>query len=135
MKKILSIITLLVITSVGFAQQDMTQLEKAPDGTYKLNGAPFTGKVFKKYDSGQIALMGELKDGKKTGTWHIWWPNGQKKMEAPYENGKKEGLAYFWHTNGVKAKEIMYRDNFAIDQRLWDENGKELPPPKFDSWR
>ncbi len=125
MKKIISIISALFLASVSFAQIDMGTLTKSAEGLFMQNNAPYSGKVFKKYPNGTIGIFGELKDGKKEGVWKWWWSDGSIKRESTYVQDKKEGLTYYWHKNGLKAKEIMYRNDRNIDQRLWDEKGKE----------
>lgn len=135
MKTIIIAITLVFMSAVGIAQN--TELSKLTnnDDLYYLNGKPYTGKVFAKHENGSIGMVGEIKNGKKEGTWTYWYSTGEKKRETTFINNKKEGITYYWHPNGQVAKEIMYRDDKNIDQKLWDANGNRLKNPSFESFK
>lgn len=135
MKTIILFVSLVFGTTVAFSQN--TELSKLSlnENIYTLNGKPYTGKVFAKHDNGNIGLVGELKNGKKEGTWTYWYSDGKKKRESSYIANKKEGITYYWHQNGQVAKEIMYRDDKNIDQKLWDANGNRLKNPGFQQFK
>ena len=52
---------------------------------------PYSGKVFKLYETGEKFLDGIYKDGYYDGLWTGWHENGQKKEEGLYKDGKKDG--------------------------------------------
>jgi len=136
MKSLLVFIAGFLFVASTFAQgADISTLVKNDLGIYTLNGKVYTGSAFKKFENGNIGIIGQIKDGKMEGTWTWFYSNGEKKRESIYINNKKEGLTYYWHPNGIKAKEIMYRDDRNIDQKLWDENGNRKKNPSFDSWK
>ena len=62
---------------------------------------PYSGKVFRLYDT------------------------GENKNEGSYKNGKQDGLFTSWYENGQKSEEITYKDGEMIEWTLWDENGNE----------
>lgn len=136
MKKISLILSLLFCITIAVAQNtELSKLTVTDNELYYLNNKPYTGKVFAKHDNGNIGLVGEIKNGKKEGTWTYWYSNGKKKRESTYINNKKEGITYYWHPNGQVAKEIMYRDDKNIDQKLWDANGNRLKNPGFQQFK
>ena len=100
-----------------------------------LNDELYTGNIYAKHQNGAIGLVGEVKDGLKEGTWRYYYSTGEIKRESTFINDKKEGITYYWYQNGQVAKEIMYRNDRNIDQKLWDENGRRLPNPGFQSFR
>jgi antitoxin component YwqK of YwqJK toxin-antitoxin module len=136
MKTLIVIIAGFLFTTTAFSQNvDLGQLQKNNVGLYMKDSALYTGKIYKKHENGNIGLVGEIKDGKKAGTWVYFYSTGEKKRESIYINNLKEGLTYYWYKNGIMAKEIMYRDGKNIDQKLWDEKGDRKPNPTFESFR
>ena len=110
---------------------------------------PYSGKVFRLYDTGENKNEGIYKDGKLEGLWIEWYENGQKKLEVTfkdgkedglftkwydngqkgsegtYKNGKQDGLFTSWYENGQKSEEITYKDGEMIEWTWWDEDGNE----------
>ena len=75
-------------------------------GYVRGSDVPYTGKVFKLYESGQKELELNVKDGKYDGLVVWWHQNGQKKSEENWKEGK---MIYekFWNSKGesVDTKE------------------------------
>lgn len=125
MKNLYFTVICLFINTLAIAQNtDVSKLREV-DSLYYINGKLYTGKVYAKHDNGNIGMVGEVKNGRREGTWTFYYSNGKKKRETRYINNKREGLTYYWYENGQLAKEIMYRDDCNIDQKLWYENGKK----------
>ena len=51
---------------------------------------------------------GEYKDGKKHGTWKLYYPNGQLKSEATFHEGLYTGYYCSYHETGAKKFEGWY---------------------------
>ena len=68
-------------------------------GYVRGSDVPYTGKVFKLYESGQKELELNVKDGKYDGLVVWWHQNGQKKSEENWKEGK---MIYekFWNSKG-----------------------------------
>ena len=149
------IIISLLFLSLGFSQKEYNgnDLIKMDNGLYteKFSDEPITGKVYGYF--GEIkplkkVYMGNLRNGKKEGTWkeyfhsngrkeyHYnykggelnglqtdWYENGQKKTEGTYKNGKEEGLYTHWYENGQKNIEGTYKDGNLISEKHWNEDG------------
>ena len=49
---------------------------------------PFTGNNLCEYVNDQVKSKGEIKDGKKDGSWTSWYENGQIRSEEHYKDGK-----------------------------------------------
>jgi len=110
---------------------------------------PYSGKVFRLYDTGENKNEGIYKDGKLEGLWIEWHENGQKKIkvtfkdgkedglltkwyengqkryEGTFKDGKQDGLWTRWYENGQKSEEATYKDGELIEWTLWDEDGNE----------
>jgi uncharacterized protein len=54
--------------------------EKLHGGPVKyLNDVPYTGDVVKYFNTGGMELQGHFTDGRRTGKWTFYWPNGTVK--------------------------------------------------------
>jgi len=135
MKTIVLFFSVLFFSSMAIAQNVELSKLTNNDGTYLNSGKPYTGKVFAKHENGNIGMIGEMKNGKKEGTWTYLYSTGEKKRISIYKEGKLEGITYYYYQNGQVAKEIMYRDDKNIDQKLWDANGNRLKNPAFESFK
>lgn len=113
---------------------ELHQLQKNGN-IYLFEETPYTGTVYEKYENGNIGLVGDIKQGKREGTWTYWYSTGEKKRETTYVNNQKEGYSYYWYTNGTLAKEITFRANQNIDQKLWNTNGSRLKNPQFEIFK
>ena len=135
---------------------DMESLEERDDLYYQPNESePFSGWAKTMSDSGQVAVLGRLKDGKLDGLWTDWHENGQKMVEMIYkdgevdglftmwhENGQKEeertfkdgkpadGLHTQWHADGQKQREVIYKDGKRVSAKYWNSKGEEVETPE-----
>ena len=123
------------------------------EGLLYLSGEsePYSGWVKSMYDSGQVKVLAQFKDGKPadgpfTG-WHengekqgegtfkdgkpdglsaMWHENGQKAFEATFKDGKMDGPATSWHENGQKQAEVIHKDGEKISAKYWNRKGEEV---------
>jgi antitoxin component YwqK of YwqJK toxin-antitoxin module len=64
-------------------------------------------------------------DGKKTGIWEEYFPNGQLSSKGLYENNKKTGVWESYHYNGQLESKGLYKDGNR--DGIWEsyhDNGK-----------
>ena len=47
-------------------------------------------------------------DGKPSGTWKVWYPNGQMKTQIGIKDGERDGDAIEWDEKGNKRAELKY---------------------------
>ncbi|MHC4202449.1 MAG: toxin-antitoxin system YwqK family antitoxin [Planctomycetota bacterium] len=60
-----------------------------------------------------------------TGTWAMWYVNGQKYYEYRFLNGKMHGACAKYYDNGRKRCETHYRNGMAHgSSRTWHRTGK-----------
>lgn len=76
------------------------------------------------YESGQLEGEGNFKDGKAEGISKAYYESGQLKQEVNYEDDKREGLAKEYYESG----ELQFEGNFKDDKpvgigKTYDENG------------
>ena len=97
---------------------------------------PYSGKVFRLYDTGENKNEGIYKDGKLEGLWIEWYENGQKKLEVTFKDGKEDGIDTRWYENGQKKAEGTYKDG-KPDGKLtwWYENGQKEEEGTFKDGR
>ena len=63
---------------------------------------PYTGWVKSMHDNGQVAWLGQCKDGKVDGLMTLWYKNGQKQEESTYKDDKLM-TSVVWQTDGEKC--------------------------------
>ncbi len=65
------------------------------------------------YEDGSLAWKGEYLEGKKTGLWEYYSPDGKtKKKEENWKEGKKDGVYKEWYPNGNLKLEINYKADY-----------------------
>ncbi len=107
---------------------DRDSIEERDDLYYLPNESePYSGWVKEMWDSGQVQILGQFKDGKAAdGPFTAWHENGQKGSEGTIKDGKFDGLAVEWHENGQKKWETTLKDGKPDDLKTWwDENGQK----------
>jgi hypothetical protein len=80
-----------------------------------LHGLKMVRKSWKKYI-----------DGKINGLYTMWYEGGQKWPEGNYVDGKENGLHITWFENGQKRREELYKMRELINEKEWNEKGKEI---------
>lgn len=92
-----------------------------------INGLAFSsassnGTFILKYDSGIVALEGELEKKIRIGEWKHYYPNGTIMAEGVYISNEKAGPWTFYYSNeNVKAKG-EFREN--LKEGEWEEYDK-----------
>jgi antitoxin component YwqK of YwqJK toxin-antitoxin module len=91
--------------------------------SYEINQSiPFTGRVIKKYDSGQLMFEDNYKNGKQHGLSKSWYDNGQKISETIYENGIiKNGTSYVWNMDGSIKSQSSYINGKPFTYKLFKD--------------
>lgn len=60
------------------------------------------------YNSGKINYLGQVVDGRKSGTWIWWHENGNKKDQCKYKEGAYIDTVYHWYESGqISQVEIL----------------------------
>ena len=82
---------LLPITTFGETMDDLVKR----DGLYfkKFTDVPFTGNLTGK-------TQGAFRNGKKEGTWFVFYNNGQLSYKGTYKDGEEEGSWVYYSSNG-----------------------------------
>jgi antitoxin component YwqK of YwqJK toxin-antitoxin module len=63
--------------------------------------------------------------GKKTGIFDGWWPNGHKRLTYHFQNGEYEGNCRDWTDRGVLINDMNYHEGHETgEQRQFYEDGK-----------
>ena len=77
------------------------------------------------YTADQVVEQGYYKDGKKTGKWVNYYPNGKMQHELIYINNKPDGQAIFYYPSGKIKEQGLWRNNRWVgDYKFYYENGK-----------
>jgi antitoxin component YwqK of YwqJK toxin-antitoxin module len=92
---------------------------------FKYNDKSHSGYVYEIHEGGNIALEGNLKNGKKIGKWIKWHLNGKKSIEANFEDGKyiEETLkkwSFEGHPLKVTNQSNLYANSFFLSHYSMD---------------
>ena len=88
------------------------------DGEIKLNG-----KVTDWYESGELMVERNYKNGGLDGKTFIWFKNGQLKSQGSYKNNKRDGTSIWYYKNGNKWQAVSYKASVTVSMTSWHENG------------
>lgn len=115
MKKFLSSLVILVMmTSISFAQGKQPTFEKEGD----LVKATYF------HENGMIKEVGFFKNDKLQDKWVSYTKEGKVKCVAHYDNGKKEGKWYIVGEDSVK--EVTYKSNKIVKVQEVEESAISL---------
>ena len=78
------------------------------------------------YDSGQVLVLVQLKDGKADGLSTSWYEDGQKAQESTFKDGKRDGLMTSWNEDGQKSYEVTWKDGEKVSAKYWNSKGEEV---------
>lgn len=85
-----------------------------------------SGDFILKYESGKIALEGQLDHTLRSGAWQHYYSNGQLMAEGEYQRGEKKGEWIFHYANGViKSQGTFVEDRKSGEWKEWDTKGNE----------
>ena len=87
----------------------------------KFTNIPFTGEINEGTDRGNV------EDGKLTGVWEFYFPDGQLEVKVHMKNGLRDGLAERYWQNGQLDFVGKYKNDkkdgawkyYNSDGRLW----------------
>jgi len=111
MKKAI-LIAILLVSAIGFSQENETTFEKEGDLV----------KATYYFDNGDVKVQGFFKDKKLTGIWTSFDKQGNKTQIAQYKDGKKVGKWFVW--NKESLKEITYNNNAVVNVKDWRAESK-----------
>ena len=112
MKKLLTILCLIVVSSLSFSETIQQHQLVEKDGLVYKRGStqPFTGSVLDVYDNSLIMGTGTYKDGKRDGMWFSFWKNGNIQYEGVFKDGKEHGFFESFYENGQLKERKTYKD-------------------------
>ena len=110
------------------------------NGVLSLGGVPLTALVEERDGSGKLVSLTPYVDGRRHGTVHRWFPDGQLHSSRRYAEGNKDGLQLGYWPNGTLrfrylAAEGLYdgtyeswHANGQLGERRYFEDGRETGP-------
>jgi antitoxin component YwqK of YwqJK toxin-antitoxin module len=111
MKNLALIFGLILLTSLGFAQETEAVGEQISENTVKVTYYHSNGKVMH---------QGNYIDGKADGLWKSFDETGNLVSECSFEQGKKTGLWNFYTSTALNA--VVYSDNTVADVKKFSTN-------------
>jgi antitoxin component YwqK of YwqJK toxin-antitoxin module len=83
------------------------------------------GTTHKWFADGQISYEAHYENGKRDSVSRTWWKNGNMRTESNFEKGRAEGVQLSWYRGGQKFKEVnMSAGKEDGIQKAWRDNGK-----------
>ena len=126
-------------SSVGWSLEYKDLVER--DGIYykKFTDVPFTGKTTGQvqgtfnngkrdgswilyYKNGQLGTKGDFKNGRKEGSWVEYFDNGQLWYEGDYKNTNEEGFWVVFHKNGQLSSKGDYKNGKREGYWVWNNS-------------
>lgn len=91
-----------------------------------LDTPPAQGKFESTYQNKVLALKGEIKKTKRTGTWEHYFPNGVLFAIGDYEVDQKIGPWKIYYPNGkLKSEGVFTLDTKSGDWTFYDHKGEK----------
>lgn len=77
------------------------------------------------YKTGSIYTEGEYENGRKTGLWDVYYPNGKLKSKITYENSRPRGPYILYYENGnIEEEGNWERTKNTNSFKRYHPNGK-----------
>lgn len=77
------------------------------------------------YADGQIRRKEQYRNGKRHGSWKIFYPTGVVWFKGSYINGVRDGLWRYFHPNGqLQAEERFVSGKWHGEVKTWFENSR-----------
>ncbi|MEK6703699.1 MAG: hypothetical protein AABZ53_15670 [Planctomycetota bacterium] len=96
-------------------------LEYLPNGTFLLDGKPFTGAAIDFDEIGQREAESHFERGRQTGIALTWYANGQLASEAVFVDSAKHGTERTWFENGALKSTTVFEFGFDMKHDEWNE--------------
>lgn len=98
-----------------------SKLEYENDGSFSLDGKPFTGTAEDTHKNGKQSKSYMFEKGLLNGLIREWYDNGQISAKKLYKKGKRHGLTEYWDEKGELTAKKIYKDDVHVE----DEGGEE----------
>ncbi|MGP8216248.1 MAG: toxin-antitoxin system YwqK family antitoxin [Bacteroidia bacterium] len=78
-----------------------------------------------RYPNGVVKMQGNYKDGKRTGEWQSFYPDGKLNSDEYFTDGQTEGNVVVYFENGQKMYEGQNHNGKMVGVwRYWNERGQ-----------
>ena len=117
MKKLLTVLCLVLLSSYSYSQEVVTGPFLIRDGiTYHQDTNELvTGIVLVSHSNCKPKSRMNFKNGKLDGLYESFHENGQLEYRGNFKNGKEEGLREYFDVNGNPTKTENYKDGELIE--------------------
>jgi len=117
MKKLLTILCLVLLSVHSYSQEVVTGHILVRDGIYyhQDTNQLVTGIVEEFYDDGQLKFRTNYKDGKEDGLYESFYKHGQLKFRGNFKDGKRDGLSEWFHEDGNLTSTFTYRNGELVE--------------------
>lgn len=94
------------------------------DGSYTLDGVPFTGIGCDYFGDGRVSSEIQFVDGHQEGPSREWYDDGTLKSEGPYLGDGVHGDLTEWYPNGRVKEHSRCEFGICIECKTWNEAGE-----------
>lgn len=94
-------------------------------GIWTYRGRAFTGQALSYHRHGQLAERQHYVDGKKDGSFELFYETGALKKQGHYVRNRLDGAVMFWSQEGILLSESHYENGEVHgEQRQFYASGK-----------
>lgn len=125
----------------GTVNRKVTYDDGLPDGSVEVRRADGTLMAKRSFDKGhrtgewityddtgkQPLREEHYENGRPSGEWKFWFPDGQLQRTVNFKDGKREGLTTEWIEDGSKRGEVSYANGVADGPTtIWLKDGRKV---------
>ena len=67
------------------------------------------------HELGGKKVLGYWENGLREGKWRIWYESGQLSLEENYKEGEYHGTRKLWYSDGTLEEKSIYRDGIEVE--------------------
>lgn len=125
MKKFLLICSLIILTSCGKKELNISNIEKQNNIYYEKNKLePFTGIIKEYYLNKKLKLYCPMIEGEVTGTRKLYYENGNIKSIDNFNKNVKNGICKKYYLNKKLKSKAIYKNGLKNGEIIgYYENG------------
>ena len=127
MKKLLTILCLVLLSSYSYSEEVVPEVETISQGGlvyHQSSTEPFTGVVELFYENGQLKERENYKDGKLNGLWEEYYDNGQLLQRGNMKDNLQEGLWEFFRYNGQLVYTSKWKHRKILSFEYYDRENR-----------
>jgi antitoxin component YwqK of YwqJK toxin-antitoxin module len=133
MRALVLSVCILLLSIASCKSEATSNLKKEQDSSVqdqKIKDGPY----LEYHESGEIKIVGEYKNGRRSGLWSSWYTNGELQSELNYSDGLENGEYKVFYQNGnLKIKGFYKNGKESTEWLFFDSDGKITARKNYDA--